>query len=93
MHPALRITLRHLLMENAASGGHPLHVASGHFALIAKAVAMLHRAGQHVRDRLDPAVWMPRKSCEIVFRVLIAEVVQQQERIEFLGFAETEGAL
>src|SRR4051812_33052812 len=36
---------------------------------------------------------MPRESGEIVGRVLVAEIVQQEERIELLGFAEAERAL
>ena len=43
-------------------------------------------------------VSIPRCGCqgnpfEIIFRILVAEIVQQQERIEILGFAEAEGAL
>src|SRR5450631_864178 len=36
---------------------------------------------------------VPWKSGQIVRRILVAKIVQQQERIELLGFAETEGAL
>ncbi len=93
MHPAMLIALGHLLVQNAAAGGHPLHVAGGHLALVAKAVAVLHRAGKHVCDGLDPAVWMPGKSRNVIFWILIAEIVQQQERIEVFGFAEAKGAL
>jgi hypothetical protein len=43
-------------------------------------------------------VSMPRcgcqgKPCQIVGGILVAKVVEQQERIEFVGFAEAEGAL
>jgi hypothetical protein len=34
--------------------------------------------------------WEPRS---VVVRVVVAEIVQQQEWIEILGFAKTEGAL
>ena len=54
---------------------------------------MLDRAGEHVGDRLDPAVRMPRESSQVVFRVVIAKIVQQQKRIEILCLAEAEGAL
>jgi hypothetical protein len=85
--------LRHLLVQNAAAGRHPLHVAGGHAALVAQAVAVRHFAGKHIGDGLDAAVRMPGKSGHVIRRILIAEIVQQQERIELLGFAETEGAL
>jgi hypothetical protein len=36
---------------------------------------------------------MPGKSGSIIGWILIAEIVQQQKRIEILGLAEAEGAL
>src|SRR5260221_2166016 len=35
------------------------HVAGGDGAPVPHAVAVLHRAGEDVGDRLDPAVWVP----------------------------------
>src|SRR5207248_2990291 len=87
------IAFRHLLVKNAASGCHPLHVASGHFSFITKAVTVLDRPGQNVRDGFDAAMWMPGKSCCVIVRVIVAEIVQQEKWIEFLGFAEAKGAL
>ena len=52
-----------------------------------------HFAREHVGDGLDAAMRMPGEAGEIVGRILIAEVVEQQERIELVRFAETEGAL
>ena len=80
-------------MQDAAAGGHPLQIASGHLALVAKAIAVLDRAGEHVGDGFNPSMWMPRKSGQIIFRVIIAKIIQQQKRIEFLGLAEAESAL
>src|SRR5712691_7840455 len=80
-------------MQDAAAGRHPLHVPGSHPALVAETVAVLHRTGQHVGDRLDSAVRVPGESGEIVLRVLVAEIIQQQEGVELAGFAETEGAL
>src|SRR6266446_3669136 len=93
MHTALRITLGHLLVQDAAAGGHPLHVASSHLAFVSEAIAVLDRAGEHIRDRLNPTVRMPRKSGQVIFRVVVAKIVQQQKWIEILRFAEAEGAL
>ena len=76
MHAPLLITLGHLLVEDSAAGSHPLHVAGGHLALVAKAVAVFHRAGEHVGDRLNSSVRMPWKSRQIVFGVVVAEIVQ-----------------
>src|SRR5262245_4726892 len=92
VHAALRVALRHFLMEDPAAGRHPLDVAGTERAAIAEAVAVLHRARQDIGDGLDAAVRMPRKSGAIVLRALIAEIVEQQERIEVAGVAEAEGA-
>ena len=54
---------------------------------------MIDRARQDVGDGLDAAVRMPREPGQIVVRALVAEIVQQQERIELVGIAEPEGAM
>ena len=80
-------------MQDAAAGGHPLHVAGAHRALVAEAVAVLDRAGEHIGDRLDAAVRMPGEAGAIVVGTVVAEIVEQQERIELAGVAEAEGAV
>src|SRR5258707_8377068 len=60
-------------MEDAATGRHPLHVARGHFALVAETVTVLDRTGEYVSDRFDPPVRMPGKSRKIICWILIAE--------------------
>ena len=80
-------------MQDSATGGHPLHIAGGHAALVAQAVAVSHLAGQNVGDGLDSPVGMPGKPGQIVGWVVAAEVVQQQEWIELGGLSEAEGAL
>ncbi len=92
MHAALRVSLRHLLVHDAAAGRHPLDVAGAQAAPVAKTVAVIDSAGEHVRDRLDSAVRMPRKTGEIVVGPVVAKVVEQQEGIEFRRLAEAERA-
>src|SRR5215471_9071120 len=84
------IALRHFLMDNAAAGSHPLHVARRDGAPIPHAVAMLHRPRENVRNRLDPTMGMPWETGEILLRNVVAEVVEEQERIEIGRVAETE---
>src|ERR1700722_5173355 len=62
MHPSRLIALRHLLMNDATTGGHPLHIAGGDGPAVSHAVAVFDRSGKHISDGLDPAVWMPRKA-------------------------------
>ena len=92
MHAALRVALRHLLVQDAAAGRHPLHVARSEIAAIAQAVAVLDIAGEHIGDGLDAAMRMPGKSGAILVRPVVAEIVQQEERIELGGVAEAESA-
>ena len=93
MHAARGVALRHFLMQNAAAGRHPLHVAGSEIAAIAQAVAVLDAARQHVSNGLDAAMRMPRKAGPVIVRPVVAEIVEQKERIEFAGIAEAEGAI
>ena len=93
VHAALRIALRHLLVQDAAAGRHPLHVAGAQRAAIAEAVAVIDGAGEDVGDRFDAAMRMPREPGEVVVGALVAEIVEEQERIELAGFAEAEAAV
>jgi len=92
VHTALRIALRHLLMHDAAARSHPLHVAGAERAAIAKTVAVLDRAREHIGDGLDAAMRMPGETGEIIGRPIVAEIIEQQERIGLLGVAKTESA-
>jgi hypothetical protein len=74
--------LRHLRVDHAAAGGHPLHAAVLQQALVAGAVAVAHAAGDHVGDGLEAAVRMVGKAGEVVVGLVAAERVEHQERIE-----------
>ena len=65
-------------------------VARAERTAIPQAVAVLNGAGEHVGDRLNPAVRMPREPRSIVFRGVAAEVVKEQEWVKFGGVAEAE---
>jgi hypothetical protein len=93
VHAPLLVALRHLLVQDAAAGGHPLDVAVAQPAAIAKAVAVLDGTGEDVGDRLDTAVRMPRKTGQVIPRIVVAEIVEQQEWIEFRRVAKAEPAL
>src|SRR5207244_4904402 len=92
MHPSHVIAFRHLLVNDPAARCHPLHVPGTDNAAVADAVAMLHRSRQHIGDGLDSTVRMPGKPCQIVLRNIVAEVVQQQERVKVLGVPKAESA-
>ena len=93
VHASPVVPFRHLLVQDAAARRHPLHVASAHFALIAQAVAVFDGAGKNVGDRLNPSVRMPRKSGQVIPRIVVAKIIQQKKRIEILRLAEAERAL
>ncbi len=92
MHAPSLVAFRHLLVDDAAACRHPLHVAGCDGAAVSHAVTVFHRSRQNVRDGLDAAVRMPRKARQIILRNIIAEVIQQEERVEFLGVSEAECA-
>ena len=77
-------------MDDAAAGRHPLNVAGGDGAAVAHAVAVLHGSGQDVGDGLDAAVRMPGKAGQVILGNVVAEIVEQQERIEVGRVAEAE---
>src|SRR5262245_54468265 len=93
VHAAALVALRHLLVQDAAARSHPLHVARAERPAVAEAVTVRHLAREHVGDRLDAAVRMPRKAGDVVVRVVVAKIVEQQEWIELGGVAEAERAL
>jgi hypothetical protein len=93
VHPAVRIALRHFLMKDAAAGGHPLDVPRAERTAIAEAVPMFDLSGQDIGDGLDTAVRVPGEAGAVVFRVLVPEIVEQQERIELSGVPESKRPL
>jgi hypothetical protein len=93
MHAASIVTARHFLMENPTPGSHPLHVAGGHFALVAQAITVFHRTRKNIGNGFYTAVRVPGESGKVIFGPLIAEVVKEQEWIEFPGLPESKSAL
>src|SRR5262245_38200611 len=92
MHTPARVALRHFLVQDSAARGHPLHIPGAELATVPQAVAMIDRPCQHVGDSLDPAMRMPREAHAVIIRPLVAEVIQQQERVELVGRAEAKCA-
>ncbi len=91
MHAPVRVTLRHFLVQDAAAGSHPLHIAGRELAAIAQTVAMIDGSCENIGDGLDAAMRVPGKTGAIIFRAIVAKIVEQQERIEFAGVSEAEG--
>ena len=79
-------------MHDPASSRHPLHVTRPKRASVAEAVAVADRPGENVGDGLDTPMRVPGEACEIVVGSFVAEVVEQEERIEVLGIPEPKRA-
>jgi len=92
MHPAGLIALGHLLMDNSAACCHPLHVTRSDRTAVSHAVTVLHRSGQHISNRLDPAVGLLRKARQIICRNVIAEIIEEEERVELPSVSKAESA-
>src|SRR5580698_5806084 len=92
MHLARLISLGHLLMNDASPCCHPLDIARADGAAVSHAVAVLDRSREHVRDRFDTTMGMPREAGKVIFRNIVAEIVEQKKRIEVGSIAEAEGS-
>ncbi len=88
VHPELEalhqafLLLWHLGVDDAAAGGHPLHRARGQKPFVARVVTVTHPTGEHVGDGLEAAMRMIGKAGQIGIRIIGAERIQHQERIE-----------
>src|SRR5262249_9140526 len=69
-----------------------LHIAGRDRPAVPHAVPMLYRPGENIGDRLDPAMRMPRKPRQVILRNVVAEVIEQQKRIEIRRVTKTKGA-
>src|SRR5262249_40512469 len=58
--------LRHLGVNDAVAGGHPLDRAAGETAVVADRVRVLHRAAEHDRHGFEAAVGMAREAGLVV---------------------------
>src|SRR5689334_17013722 len=90
MHAAGRVSLRHLLMDDAAAGGHPLDITGSNGTVVPHVVTMLDGACQNISYRHYCTMRMPRKAREVIFWHVIAEIVEKQKRIEIRCVDEPE---
>src|SRR5205814_6648479 len=88
VHLAQRVTFGHLLMNDAPSRCHPLDVTGGDGAVVSHAIAVLDRSREHIRDRFDAAVRMPRKAGQVIVWNIVAEIIQKQKRVEIRSITE-----
>src|SRR3979411_2548180 len=76
---------RTLDVQDARASGHPLGVAIGDDATAAVRVLVLEDTVDHVGDRLEAPMRMPRRALGFARRVLdLAHLVEVNERIELL---------
>src|SRR2546430_2049386 len=92
MHPARLVAPGHLLMDDSPPRCHPLDVTGGDSAVVAHAVAVFDSSGEHIGDGLNATVGVPREAGQVILRNVIAEVVEEEERIKVGRVAEAESA-
>lgn len=92
MHASRAVALGHLLMDDAAASGHPLHVPRAECPAIAKTVRVVDVSAEYVRNGLDAPMRMPREACEVVLRHIVTKIVEQKEWIELFSCAEAKSA-
>jgi hypothetical protein len=81
LHHAFRL-FRDLGVDHAATGDHPLHTAVTQHSFVPRTVAVPHAARQHVGDGLEAAVGVIGEARDVILRVVAAECVQHQERVQ-----------
>ncbi len=82
MHAARLVAFRHFLMDDPAARRHPLDVAGGDGAVVSHAIAVLHGSGEDIGDGFNSAVGVPREARQVILRNVIAEIVEEQKRVE-----------
>ncbi len=90
MHPPVGIAPGHFLMEDSASRRHPLNITRTQLALVSQTIPVVDLPREDVRDGLDAPMRMPRKTCKVIGRIFIPEIIEQQERIELFRLPEAE---
>src|SRR5216684_2580475 len=93
VHGAIGVTLGHLLVDDAAARRHPLHVAGTDRIAVAHAVTVRDLPAQHIGDGFHAAMGMPGETVAVLVRVVRTEIIQQEERIVFLGESKTDCAV
>ena len=76
--------MRHLGVNDPATGGHPLHAARPEQTGIAFVVPVLHCPGEHVGHGFEAAMRMVREPGDVIPRIIGAKFVEQQERVEMI---------
>jgi hypothetical protein len=90
---SLGTAARHFLMQDAATGGHPLHIAGTDQARVAEAVAVMCGAFQHICDGLDAAMGMHGEAADRTLEGIVeGKMVEEQEGVEFVAGARRNGA-
>src|SRR5579871_4964154 len=79
-------------MNDPSPRRHPLDVARADRAPVSQTIAVFDGPGEDVGDCLDAAVGMPGKAGKIVLGNIVAEVIEQQKRVEIGGIRVAEGA-
>jgi hypothetical protein len=82
VYATLVIPLRHLLVDDAAAGRHPLHIPRCNYSAVAQAVAMVHFSSYDICDGFNATMRMPGEALQIVGGVIAAKIIQEEEGVE-----------
>ncbi len=75
---------RHLGVDDATTGRHPLDAARAEKTGIPLVVAVFHRPRQHIGDGFETAMRMVGETRKVVTWIIRAEFIEQQKRIEMI---------
>ena len=75
-------------MDDAAPGGHPLHVAGSEPAAMSSGILVLHFAFEHVSNRLEAPMGVIRSADRLAGRVIDrSHLVDEEERVDRVDLA------
>jgi len=80
----------HFLVDDPRARGHPLDIAGTDTAGISETVFMIDRPFKHVGDSLDSPVRVLRKTGQIFARLIRAEIIEHEKRVELRQFVVPE---
>ena len=73
------LLLRHLGVDHASAGRHPLHTSRLDHAFVTAAVGMPHTPVKQIGDGLEAAVGVRRKTGNVVVGIVTGKSIKQQK--------------
>src|SRR6266508_2136396 len=89
---SIRTAAWHYLVQNAATGGHPLHITGTDQTGVTETIAVMRGAFEHISDRFNATMRVHGEAADgTLNRIIEGEVIEKQEGIKFVANARRNG--